>query len=92
MSIDTAFLTRCLDALERDDGETDGTTTLQTYIDGRVLSVTAVLSQSDYDRAIQAHRDNVPVVMKGDLERFGRRWRMRNPRIVDVLTDEEGER
>ena len=78
--------------LKRDEEEAGGAVTLQTCIDGRVLSVAAVLSQTDYDRTIQAHRDNDPVVMRGDLERFGRRWRMRNPRIVDVLTDEEGER
>ena len=81
--------------LKRDKEKAGGTITLQTYIDGRILSVAATVSQPDYDRAIQAHRDNASVVMKGDLERFGRRWHVRDPRIVDVMTDpgdEEGDR
>ena len=77
--------------LKRDDDEMDGTITLRTYIDGRVLSVEAVLSQPDYDRAIQAHKSRAPVVVKGDLERFGRRWRLHNPRIADVITGDDEE-
>lgn len=77
--------------LQRDDGEVDGTIALRTYIDGRVLSITAILNQPDYDRAIQAHQSRAPVAMRGDLERFGRRWRLRNPRIAAVIPDEEDE-
>ena len=77
--------------LKRDDDEMDGTITLRTDIDGGVLSVEAVLSQPDYDRAIQAHKSRAPVVVKGDLERFGRRWRLHNPRIADVITGDDEE-
>lgn len=77
--------------LRRDDGETDGTISLRTYIDGRALSVAAVLDHPDYDRAIQAHKSAALVVVAGDLERFGQRWRLRNPRIVDVALDEDEE-
>ena len=85
---DTSLVGR-VQRLQRSDGQTDGTVTLRTWIDRRVRSVSAVLNGRDYDRAIQAHRDNAPVVMFGDLERFGGRWRLRNPRIVDIISDED---
>ena len=77
--------------LRREDRETDGTVTLRTYVEGRVVSVMAVLDQPSYDRAIQAHRSRAVVVMTGDLERFGSRWRLRDPYITDVISDEEDE-
>ena len=85
---DTSLVGR-VQRLQRSDGRMDGTVTLRTWIDRRVRSVSAVLNGRDYDRAIQAHRDNAPVVMFGDLERFGGRWRLRNPRIVDIVSDED---
>ena len=48
----------------------------------------AVLKQSDYERAIQAHETKSPLVMEGDLERTGQRWRLLNPRIADVILNE----
>ena len=85
---DTSLVGR-VQRLQRSDGQMDGTVTLRTWIDRRVRSVSAILNGRDYDRAIQAHRDNAPVVMFGDLERFGGRWRLRNPRIVDIISDED---
>ena len=77
--------------LQRDDRETDGTVTLSASIEGRIQSVTAVLNQSDYNRAIDAHRGKDPVIAEGDLDRFGQRWRLLNPRIVQVLTSGDAE-
>ena len=76
--------------LQREERETDGTVTLRTSIDGRNQSVVAVLPQSDYHRAIQAHRMKSPVVIRGDLEKAGRRWRLLNPSIEDVILNDEG--
>ena len=73
--------------LKRDDAETDGTVTLRASIDGRTQSITAVLSSSDYNRAIEAHRARAPVVAEGDLDRFGQRWHLVNPRIVEIITE-----
>ena len=80
-------------SLRRDDSETEGTVTLRALVDGRVQWVTAVLSESDYNRAIIAHRERSPVIVEGDLDRFGQRWRLLNPRIVEIIvaTEEEGE-
>ena len=77
--------------LKRDDSETDGTVTLRTHFDGRIQSVTAVLSESDYNRAIAAHREKAPVIMEGDLDRFGQRWRLLNPHIAEVIFGEDEE-
>ena len=71
--------------LKRTETETDGTITVRTSIDGKTQSVVAVLEPADYDRAIQAHKAREPVVLKGDLERQGQRWRLRHPRIVSEL-------
>ncbi|MCY4239721.1 MAG: hypothetical protein OXC93_15470 [Rhodospirillaceae bacterium] len=71
------------------DGENlDGTIRLTTKIDGQQQSVEAVLEQADYEISVQAHRDRVPVVLKGDLERAGQRWRLLNARLEGVLRDD----
>lgn len=71
--------------LKRHEREIDGTVTLRAYIDERIQSVVAVLSQSDYERAIQAHKVKALVLAEGDLERFGQRWHLLNPRITAVV-------
>ena len=79
--------------LQRGEHEAEGTVSLVASIDGRNQSVTAELSQFDYERAIDAHRDRAPLVMRGDLKRIGQRWRLLNPTIVDVIKggDEPGD-
>ncbi len=59
-----------------------------TEIDGQRQSVMAVLERLDYERAVQAHGDRALVVLSGDLERMGQRWRLLNPRLEDVLRDD----
>ena len=71
--------------LNREAAELDGTISLRTSIDGRNLSVTASLKHTDYNRAIQAHREKSPIILQGDLERVGQRWRLLSPRITDVI-------
>ena len=71
--------------LKRDESETDGTITLRASVDGKVQSVTVVLTESDYNLAIQAHSERSPVILEGDLERFGQRWRLSNPRIAEII-------
>ena len=40
-------------------------------------------------QAIQSHREEAPIVMAGDLKRSGKTWRLLNPRIVDVIRNED---
>ena len=75
--------------LRRNETETDGAVTIRTSIADRNQSVKAILKQSDYERAILAHKEKTPVVMRGDLERTGQRWRLLNPCIVDVIAHED---
>ena len=76
--------------LTRDEAEVDGTVTLLAFIGGRNQSVKAVLRQSDYEQAILAHKEKAPVVLRGDLERIGQRWRLLNPIISDVIRENDG--
>ena len=75
--------------LKRGEADTEGTIALRASIDGQNQAVVAVLKQSDYERAIQAHETKSPLVMEGDLERTGQRWRLLNPRIADVILNED---
>ena len=74
--------------LKRGEADDDGTIGLVADIDGQRQSVTAVLGQLDYERAVQAHGDRALVVLAGDLERMGQRWRLLNPRLTDVIRDD----
>ena len=74
--------------LKRGEAEDDGTIRLATDIDGQRQSVVAMLERADYERAVQAHKDRALVVLAGDLERTGQRWRMLNPHVEGVIRDE----
>ena len=56
---------------------------------GRRRTVTAVLGERDYQRAVEARRDELAVIVRGDLQRIGSRWHLQSPRIVEVLRPEE---
>ena len=75
--------------LKRGEGETDGNITLRASIDRRNQAVTALLEQFDYERAIRAHQAKAPIIMEGDLERIGQRWRLLNARVVDIILNED---
>ncbi len=74
--------------LKRGEADDDGTIGLVTDIDKQRQSVAAVLEGADYEKVVQAHHDRTPVVLAGDLERMGQRWRLLNPRLTDVIRDD----
>ena len=82
------FLHGFVRILEHAEGDIDGTIRLRAEIDRQRQSVVAVLEQADYERAVQAHKDRAPVVLKGDLECTGQRWRLLNPQLESVLRDD----
>ena len=51
-------------------------------------AVRAVLEQSDYGTAVQAHRDKAMVILTGDLERKGQRWWLLSGQVEAVLANE----
>ena len=74
--------------LKRPETENDGIIHLTTHIDGQSQAVRAVLEQSDYGRALQAHRDKAMAILTGDLERKGQRWWLLNGQVEAVLANE----
>ena len=74
--------------LKRSKTEDDGIIHLTTHIDGQQQAVRAVLEQSDYGRAVQAHRDKAMVILTGDLERKGQRWWLLNGQVEAVIPNE----
>ena len=77
--------------LKRAEAEDDGTIHLATEFDGQRLSVVTVLERSDYEPVVQAHKDRALVVLTGDLERAGQRWRLLNPHLESVVRNDESE-
>lgn len=72
--------------LRRDGPEALGNVTL---VDSGGRSIQAVLNPRDYKRAVRAHGNDARVVMDGDLDGSGSKWRLRNPRIVKIIFDED---
>lgn len=83
-----AILVGFVRILSRDESELDGTVKLWTSVEGKNRSVSVVLGQSDYERALEAHKEHAAVVVRGDVERSGQRFRLLNPSVVDVIRDE----
>ena len=77
--------------LKRGQADVDGTIGLAADVDGQRQSVVAVLEREDYEQAVQAHRDKALVVLTGDLDRVGQRWRLLNPHLENVISDSEPE-
>ena len=84
-------LTGFVRLLRRDQADIDGTIGFAVDVDGRQQTVVATLESKDYQRAVQAHHDKVPVVLAGDLDRVGQRWRLQNARLENVIRDRETE-
>lgn len=77
--------------LRRPQEEFDGRITLKALVDGRVRSLTADLSNQDYEGAILAHSLKLPVTVIGDLERDGQRWRLVSPRDLSIIDEDDAE-
>lgn len=77
--------------LRREPADVDGVIRLATEIDGQRRSVVAVLQRADYERAVQAHHDKALVVLAGDLDGAGQRWRLLNPHLENVISHSDPE-
>ena len=78
-------------SLKRGEGEEDGTISLNTSVNEKRQTVTVFLERQDYERVVQAHRDQEIVILSGDLERKGERWQLINPHLEQVSPNEEGD-
>ena len=81
-------LTGPIHRLSRAEWESDGVVTMRAFIGGQSKSVKVYAKRTDYERLTDAHRQRLPVVMRGDLEQYGQRISLRNARIISVITNE----
>jgi hypothetical protein len=67
----------------------EGSVLIAGIVEGALRNVRVTLPSSDYDRAILAHRDMIPVRCEGDLVKDGRGYKLRNPRgfAVEAVDD-----
>ena len=77
--------------LIRDQEEMEGVVALRAEIDGKIQSVAAVLDEENYGVAIRAHEARNPVIVDGDLERIGQRWRVTNASVRELPVQREDE-
>lgn len=71
-----------VERLDRPADEDDGRINLKTFVEGRAVTVSAQLKQSDYRRAIRAHDAQSPVSLRGDLEHVGARWQLLGAELI----------
>lgn len=77
--------------LKREQTKVEGLVTLRAEVDGIRQSVQAILDERQYSIAVSAHDAKVPIIMKGDLARFGQRWRLSNISRVRKIEDDGGD-
>jgi hypothetical protein len=58
-------------------------------IDGRAQMVTAELLRDDYERAVEAHKNQNAISLTGELRREGQRWRLHNARQLIIIAGGE---
>lgn len=74
--------------LKREQDEIEGLITLKAVVDGRIQSVKATLDQANYSQAVRAHDQQLPVLVCGDLERIGQRWRLNGAELLNIGVEE----
>lgn len=70
--------------LERPGGDTSGRVTVLGFVEGQPRQVLVELAEPDYQSAVQAHKERVPVRCTGDLGREGRRFVLRSARHLTL--------
>lgn len=64
-----------------------GAISLSTFIEGKPVSVSVPLPTSTYHEALQAHDDEKPISIRGNLVRHGQRWLLEGARDLIVIID-----
>ena len=81
-------LTGFVHLLKRGHENIDRTIRLWTHIEGQRRTIEVELEKSDYELAMEAHRERMPVGLTGDLDHVRQRWRLLNPQLDYVLRDD----
>jgi hypothetical protein len=74
--------------LDRPENSSVGTVMLFGVIEDKDRKVQIQLQGSDYDHAIQAHKDGSQVVCKGNLRKEGRSFVLQQPHEFEVIGDD----
>ena len=77
-------------ALDRAPEEFDGNATLQVVLDNQPRRIRIQFAQNEYDTAIRAFRDKLPISLDGDIYPVGKRYELRNPRNLLFLSEVDG--
>lgn len=78
-------------ALARENEASQGRATIKAPVEDKLSSVRVDFGPEQYGAIVEAHRDRRPVSLQGDLEREGQRWRLRNPRDLEILPKDPDE-
>lgn len=62
-----------------------GEVTIAGIVDGGIRQVLVSLGGDDYQIAVQAHHQQLPVSVEGELMREGRSYRLAHPRLFAVM-------
>ena len=62
-----------------------GEVTIAGLVDGAIRQVFVSLAGDDYQRAVQAHHQELEVSVEGELVREGRSYRLGNPRMFAIV-------
>ncbi len=71
--------------LESSDPSAQGQVWIAAEVEGQVRMVVVVLEGDDYQRAVSAHAQQLPVRLVGELRREGRTLKLTNPREFAAL-------
>ncbi len=76
--------------LDRAPEAPSGVVTVNAVVDDRARRVVLELAGPDYQAAIQAHKDHLPIACIGELAKEGKSFRLRYPREFEVLGVDDG--
>jgi hypothetical protein len=74
--------------LERPAGAPLGTATVLALVGGGARRVSVPLPEPDYQLAVTAHADRLPLTCVGTLTREGRSWTLNGPREVAIVRED----
>jgi hypothetical protein len=75
-------------SLHREKEKTTGLVTIMAFMDGKHRKVRVELDDKDYDKAIQAHKEHIPIFCEGELIKEARSFLLNHPRNFCLEPDE----
>ncbi len=74
--------------LQSEKHNPEGTVSLRGLFDGNLRTITADLDGANYQIAVDTHGDRQEIIARGDLKRYGERWKLTNARIEAAHEDD----